>query len=276
MRSRYWNIGKFADWLRGTPSIKMGTSREWRVWREKAQTEHPFRYWLVEDFIPAVQRKIYAPYDKVMDIKYTILNKYVTKTHALTASPEHIKPGQWRDLSDRILYCLFDELVDFVEIECAWKEAAFNSDEDNKKYRVPKWGVGLLRTRTWRSVEAGMANLKWQSELKFDEDYHKDEPYYMEYTPQAKAAQEIIALYNWWTLVYPARPEPMEESGWSDYCNRIRESRGCIFDTDDNSPEMNKLRDEAHDKLMEIEEQYRQEDEQMLIRLIKIRESLWT
>jgi len=36
------------------------------------------------------------------------------------------------------------------------------------------------------------------------------------------------------------------------------------------------MSDEAHKKLREIEEAYTKEEEEMMIRLIKIRESLWT
>jgi hypothetical protein len=276
MRSSYWNIGNFADSLRGTKKLELGTSKEWREWEKAAKAAHPFRYHLVEEFIPSVQRILSLPYDKVMDIKYTMLNKYVSKTHALTANPKHIKPGSWCDLSERVLFCLFDELVEFVEVESAWKEVAFNS-EDREKYNVPRWGLGIFRTRTWRSPEAGMSNLKWQSELKFDEDYCKGETYYMEYTPQAKAAQEIIALYNWWTIDYPKRVEPMEASGWSEYCELVRSKTGCIFDVvDQEDAQLREMSATAHKRLCEIEEQYHLEDESMLIRLVKVRKSLWT
>jgi hypothetical protein len=276
MRNHYWNCGKIADLLRGTPKLDAGTAKEWREWNKKAKTLYPFRYWLVEDCIPSIQRRVYAPYDKIMDIKYWLLNRYVTKSHALTAGPKHIKPGQWQDLGDRILYCLFDELVNFVEIECAWRQVAFCSEEDSAKYNVPKWGVGILRTRTWRSARAGLDNLEWQADLKFDDEWLKDDSCYGQPTPQALAAQEILELYKWWTQVYPNRPEPMEESGWSDYCAEARQLTGCIFDTDDQSPRMKEKRETSYVRLQEIEEQYRREDEAMLIRLIKVRGSLWT
>lgn len=39
MNSHYWTIGKFADWLRGTPKLKCGTSEEWNDWEDKAKAE---------------------------------------------------------------------------------------------------------------------------------------------------------------------------------------------------------------------------------------------
>ena len=35
MRSHYWTIGKFADWLRGTPKLKCGTSEQWDAWEKQ-------------------------------------------------------------------------------------------------------------------------------------------------------------------------------------------------------------------------------------------------
>jgi hypothetical protein len=68
----------------------------------------------------------------------------------------------------------------------------------------------------------------------------------------------------------------MEVSGWSDYCESKRKAGGSILDT---------LSDESGEKIdtgpmlqmmNELENKYEQEDEEMMIRLIKIRRSLWT
>jgi tartrate dehydratase beta subunit/fumarate hydratase class I family protein len=45
---------------------------------------------------------------------------------------------------------------------------------------------------------------------------------------------------------------------------------------DNTDPEYVAMRDRAHERLREIEAQREQEDTDMLIRLIKIRERLWT
>jgi hypothetical protein len=45
---------------------------------------------------------------------------------------------------------------------------------------------------------------------------------------------------------------------------------------EDKNTEEREMCDTAHKKLQEIEEAYKKEDEEMMIRLIKIRESLWT
>ena len=72
------------------------------------------------------------------------------------------------------------------------------------------------------------------------------------------------------------RVDPMEATGWTAYCEtRWGNGRGMLDDLDD-------LGDDAvdtnvmHDKMRELEDKYSTEDEAMMIRLIKIRDALWT
>jgi hypothetical protein len=68
----------------------------------------------------------------------------------------------------------------------------------------------------------------------------------------------------------------MEESGWTAYCEMRRENGADLLDFNDKTPEEAALSKAALDRSQELENQYDQEDEEMLIRLIKIRRSLWT
>ncbi len=61
------------------------------------------------------------------------------------------------------------------------------------------------------------------------------------------------------------------------YCEASRlANNGKLSFGGDKTPELKEMCDTAHKKLREIEEAYEKEDEEMMIRLIKIRESLWT
>jgi hypothetical protein len=274
--TRYWSCSSFADWLRGTKKLSVGTSEEWDEWRTTAKMRHNFRYWLAEEGLDYIQDFVTWPVRKIYDVKYYINNRWVTRSHSLTAHPRDIKPGQWRDVGDRFLPCLFNELVNFVEIETAWMQIAWNSEERHK-YNPPFWASGWFRWRTWRCPEAGLDNLKWQSELIHNEDYCKDQPYYMKPTPQAVKAQEILDLYKWWTEVYPNRPDPHDASGWTAYCELSRLSNGGKMNwSADKTPELKKASKLAHKELQKIEAQYEKEDTDMMIRLIKVRHGLWT
>ena len=275
MRNHYWTIGPFADWLRGTPSPGPQTSQGWREWHAEAQTRHPVRYWLAEEGLDYLQRFFYYIPDKLYGLKYYINNRWVTKTHALTASPRDIPRGEWRDVGSRFMPCLFNELRDFVEVELAWWHIAWEGSEVRKKYNPPFWATGWFRWRTWRCPEAGLDNLEWQMNLTNDwlDDDHPDR---YKPSPQSKTAQEILALYKWWTEVYPNRPDPMDASGWSAYCEQRRQRGADILDFEDRTDEEREQSGRALDLSNEIEDKYNKEDEEMMIRLIRIRHSLWT
>jgi len=274
MRSNYWSCTKFADWIRGTAKLGAGTSEQWDEWRTTAQMRHNFRYWLAEEALDAIQTFVNYPMDKLNDIRYYINNRWVSKSHALTADPRDIRPGHWSDVGNRFLPCLFKELVDFVEIEQAWHYVMWN-DEEQVKYNVPWWRSGWLRLRTWRCPEAGIAYLDWASTLtnkEFIQEGEKEEP-----THQANAAKEIKELYTWWTETYRNRPDPYEASGWTAVCEESRIANGGRLSwSGEKDPVLKKKSDKAHKLLQKIEKQYADEEEAMMIRLIKIRESLWT
>jgi hypothetical protein len=277
MRANYWSCSRFADWLRGTAKIKAGTGKEWRLWEEEAKTSHPIRYWIVEEGLDYVQNFVNWPMDRFHDVRYYINNRWVSHSHRLTAHPRDIKPGSWSDVGNRFLPCLFNELVDFVEIEQAWHHVLW-SDEERKKYDVPWWRRSFLRWRTWRCPEAGLEYLRWAANLKMDDSMGlaPGDEGWGEPTQQAKAAREIIELYTWWTEVYPKRPDVHDASGWTAYCDMRRAKGYDLLDMDDKTPEEAEMCKTALDKSQELELQYAKEDEEMMIRLIKIRESLWT
>lgn len=149
-----------------------------------------------------------------------------------------LKAGDYYDLDHRILHGLFNELVNYVERDLAWMN---QWSKKNKKLRE-------------RSAEDGLEYLDWSIALKDDEGVP---------TRQAESAKEILELYNWWKA-YPDRPDPMDVSGWSDLCEK---------NTKDTDP---KLKAQVLQDLQRLEEQQEQEETDMLVRLIKIRKSLWT
>jgi hypothetical protein len=178
-------------------------------------------------------------------------------------------------VGNRFLPCLFNELVDFVEIETAWSHIAW-SDEARKKYKAPFWASGWFRWRTWRCPQAGLDHLDWAMTLTDEEWLEEGEKHKAEPTGQAIRAKELKELYIWWTTVYPNRPDPYEVSGWSAYCDAKRDlNEGRLFGSKETA-ELRKQGDKALKLSSKIEKQYDDEDERMMIRLIKARDSLWT
>jgi hypothetical protein len=276
MRANYWSCSKFADWLRGTAKLKAGTGKEWRLWKEVAKESHPVRYWIVEEGLDYLQNFVNWPLDRMHDVRYYINNRWITRSHALTAHARDIRPGDWCDVGNRFLPCLFNELVDFVEVEQAWHHVMWD-EEARKKFAVP-WHRRFLRFRTWRCPDAGIEHLLWASGLKLDEHMGTDKGSedYGKPTHQALAAQEILALYRWWREVYPNRPDVHDASGWSAYCEMRRNKGYDFLDLEDKTDDEAAQCKTALEKSNEIEKAYDDEDEAMMIRLIKIRDSLWT
>ena len=278
--THYWSCGRFADWLRGTKKLSAGTAEQWDEWTTHAQMKHNFRYWLAEEGLSHLQDFVTWPIRKIYDVKYYINNRFVTRTHSLTAHPRDIEPGQWCDVGNRFLPCLFNELVDFVEIETAWIHILWDK-EALGKYDAPFWATGWFRWRTWRSPQAGLDHLDWAMTLTMGADWGTEEtdPKYGQPTQQAVNAREIKDLYLWWTTVYPNRPDPYEASGWSKYCELKRKEHGetgLSFMKDSADPDTKALGDSALNTVQEIESAYEAEDTEMMTRLIKVRGSLWT
>ena len=278
-RSNYWSCSKFADWLRGTPKGGAKTGEAWDDWHEYASKKYPIRYWIAEEGLDAVQNFIWWPVDRIYDVKYYINNRWITRSHALTANARDIRPGTWCDVGYRFLPCLFNELQNFVEVELAWWHIAWD-DEARAKYKAPFWARGWFRWRTWRCPEAGLANLKWQSELVWKEsECRPGSKNIGKPTPQAEKALEILALYKWWTETYRNRPDPHDASGWTAYCEKRRQVNPSVmglFNDRGISKELKREGEKALKLTHKIEQQYEREDEQMMIRLIKIRDRLWT
>ena len=276
--SNYWSCSPFADWVRGTPKGTAKTSEGWDEWNDEAKRYNPVRYWLAEDALDKLQDFVTYPVRKVYDVKYYINNRWVSRTHSLTAHTQDIKPGQWCDVGNRFLPCLFNELVDFVEIEQACHHIAWD-DEARKKYAAPFWASGWFRWRVWRCPEAGLAHLDWASTLVSDDTWgiEKDSPDYGKPTHQALNAKEIKELYIWWTTIYRNRPDPHDASGWTDYCEMLRIKHGNSWiGKSEKDEDSRNASTKALELLDKIEKAYETEDEEMMIRLIKVRNSLWT
>lgn len=276
-RSKYWSCTEFADKIRGTAKPHAGTSDEWHEWGVRAKSAHSIRYWIAEELLDTLQNFVTWPVRKIYNVKYYVNNRWVTRTHALTSHPRDIKPGTWSDVGHRFLPCMFNELVDYVEVEMAWWRIAWDN-EAHDEYDAPFYASGWFRWRTWRSAKAGLDSLKDRACEIATEDWGLsiDDENYGKPTSGAIAALEILKLYEWWTKERPARPDPYEASGWTECCEKARElNDGRLFGSK-TTPELKKLTNKAHKVLQKMEEQYEKEDEQMMIRLIKIRHNLWT
>lgn len=255
-RRTYWSCTDFAHVVLSKFNIDKPTSASmtgWDEWKDHAIDVNKFIYWLVEEQFDNVQDVIYFPYDVFNTIRIYVRNRFIDRVHLLDTK---LSRGEWYDRDTLLMHGMFELLVDFVELEKAnmW----FNSHSDEI---VPfQFNHSWAKWFSQRSEEAGLKYLDWEMSL-IDEDTN-------ELTHQASAAKEIVEIYHWWKNIRPIRIDPMDISGWSKWC----ESHPNFLTTNEDRPTVKQLLNNT----TIIEEAYDKEDEEMMMRLIKVRKSLWT
>ena len=148
-----------------------------------------------------------------------------------------LEPGYY-DTDTKMLHACFNMLKEFVEVEKAYHWNWMGANDLNLKGK-----------------DAGIAHLAW--EMTIPENESRD---------QAKNAREIYELYEWWTIERPNRQDPWD---LVDDTKREELNKDSRIDSRE---KYNELYGE-HDKLLK---QHEDEDDEMFIRLIKIRKALWT
>lgn len=185
------------------------------------------------------------------NVKYWIAHRTYDKYHVVRTG----LPVGYSDTVETMLHTNFTMLVDFIEVEKAW----LNHICHGTPHPFPWW---QRKFRKFRSITDGLDYLHWECNMDERED---------PYLAQRNAALEQRELYLWWTITRPNRDDPDEVSGWK----ALFESRGDVIPFAD-GPRLNKEMRKALKLSSKIEARYAKEDEAMLIRLMKIRLSLWT
>lgn len=243
-RVHHWNCSRFADWVRGEKKPASLPWGEWDDWSDDLAKRKPVRFFLAERGLNSLQNFLMFPFDLWRTVRRRLMLRFVERPYCLDTG---LSRWDWHEFDERIIHGLFNELKNFVEVELASMFLATDRGE--------------FKMRNGRCPEAGVANLEWQMGLKYGENdfIKKDDPRWGKPTPQAVSARKILELYRWW-LARPDRPEPMDASGWSESHDSGDESK----------------RSGAFERMQEIEDEYEREDEKMLVRLVKLRKSLWT
>lgn len=175
-----------------------------------------------------------------------------------------LKPDYY-DKDTILLHANFSLLVDFVEIEKASMQHYFST----KKER-PHWFSRRMNFSSFPQEEKrrlGLEYLDWEINC---EDEHFP-------VHQKQSAKEVKELYLWWKDIRPNRIDPFEK-----YAKELDEIPKVSFDKESHKIVDNKTAKEKknmkkiYNSIAKLEQQYDKEDEQMLIRLIKIRKTLWT
>lgn len=233
------------------------SSKGWRLFDKEFKEEAPIRYWIKEDFKHAIIYPIKWKYRAISDwIRYRTYDRcHVVKTG--------LKPG-YCDITTQMLNVSFNMLKDFVECELAWSR--FQWESTLPWYRKIRIVRRYIRA-TFRDPKLGLEHLDWAATLDDPRLPPKDRCDH-----QAISARETRELYIWWVNTRPARKE-IEIPKYKDQGLGILSPLDEDFDR--NSPDFKKF-EEAMKTQRDLDEEWKIEDTEMLVRLVKVREGLWT
>ena len=249
---------KFNKWMDYNPPGAM-TSKGWRLFQHEFKEVAPIRFWVKNT---ARRKYILSIKWKYESISRWIMYRTIYKYNKVDTG---LKPSYYSK-DTLMLHVNFNLLKDFVEVEQAlhtyWWSEEYNDASWLEKH-MPFYYVIF----PFRNPEIGLKHLDWAATL--------DDPSLLPHErndAQAAAAREIKALYKWWVEERPARKDVIIP----DYDRQGLGDLGMFDDDfDQDAPDY-----KAHLESFELQEkkdkEWEKEDEDMLVRLMKIRKSLWT
>lgn len=272
----YLNNSKFFNWVR---SKVFGIDKpyalgwdEWTEWDDNTKKSQPVA-WFFTETVPGVLDKwieiphklVNAPQNYISNVKYG--------THGLFS--KSLTRGKWYELDYRMLHSNFDALVDFVEIELAHQRLY---DNESKAKHGIKWYHTAPLFKLFvndRFPAAGIDYLQWEMSLTEDGGGLP--------TQQAIKANEIMTLYVWWTVIRKQRAEnggASKISGFDAFVNDMTKKYSATPFFGHSRKYMTAQERDKYEELQtttfNLEREWDEEENEMLIRLIKIRRMLWT
>jgi len=246
-------VKKFKHWMAYSPPGAL-SARGWRLFNREYKKNAPIRYLLNK----TIKRKIINRIvNNIAHVKYWIIYRTTERSHVVKTE---LKPD-YIELSKRMLYASFFLLKEHVEIDSAWHNHCVSGNLTFCEKYMPFYNI----LTKFKNPELGVAYFEWAATLD-----NPALPPHEQSPDQARSAREVLALYTWWTLLRPAR----EEATRTTYSYQGFELGSLDSSFDVNAPDYVSYM-AAMDKINDMEEIWEQEDTDMLIRLIKIRKSLW-
>ncbi len=236
-RRTYWSCSSLAQKAfsrLGIAKPRAATLEQWKAWKTQSKARHPLFFWFLEEGLDRLQDIWCFPSDVLEAIRGEWRNRFSKPTHLLKTG---LPAGPYYSVETRILHALFQTLVDQVTEQADREERtslARSSDEKVRAYL--DWAGGLDDP----SLPEGQQSPAF-----------------------ARAARELKALYIWWTVERPGRPDP-----WETFKPESEE------DSDDFLTEVDQETRDRWRAQEEMRAQQEAEDTEMLIRLIRIRNIL--
>lgn len=155
--SRHYSSSDLVAWLRKKLKVEKPYALPlggWEIWENEFKKSRPVAHFLTETLPDIFEYPARWTVDPINNVRYYCRNRWATKTHIMKTG---LKPGQWYEFETRVMHGLFNELVDFVEVEKANHMVAWAGKETKAKYAMPWWReFWFAHWGEWRCAEAGL------------------------------------------------------------------------------------------------------------------------
>ena len=171
-------------------------------------------------------------------------------------------PPNYYDKDTILLHSIMQLIVDYVEIELsAHYEACTNK---NKLLSYVPWAI---RPQV-RNAELGLKYIdEYVNLISSGGENEKNADIELNDAAWNNAYQKIKTVYLWWKNTYPNRKSPEDASGFTAFMkNKSKYSKLYV----------QKKQKRIFDKIIKIEEEYANEEAEMMKIVIDIRAFLWT
>jgi hypothetical protein len=247
---------KFNEWFNFN-RLKLGSADEWAEWDDNFRKKAPIRHWLTHRLPYLTWYPVKWKYDVARDwVRYRRKKYHIIDTG--------LTPGYY-DKDTLLLHANFSLLKNFVEIEKASMHRWSHASTEKETL------LGFIPKRKKIDPLNGIKYLEWETTLDVPDEDGNSNP------EQAAHAREILELYTWWVFDRPNRVELESPEAPAD---DVEHTRSFMYRMStayrEKYPEYHAAFSQwcvAHSKQ---EEDWAEEDTEMLIRLIKVRKSLWT
>lgn len=231
----------------------------WQLFAKEFRKEAPVRYYITKTF----HRKYILPVIwKCDSIRHWVRYRTWDKYHVLQTG---LEPGYY-SVSNIMLHSNFNLLKNFVEQEQAWSKYMWSEERVKNASWFEKYMPFYFIFKPFCRPDLGIQHFEWAATLD-----DPSLPVYDRAESQAIAAREVLVLYKWWVDIRPSRVEitylpPHNDDGSLSVFNRpINHASKAVQDYIENQK-----------NITEQADNWDNEDESMLFRLIKIRDSLWS
>lgn len=153
------------------------------------------------------------------------------------------------DLSEVMLYVMFNILEDYVEVDKAVQLTIIDEEYNSQSPSFWQNTTERLGGKQWRRPALGVYRLEQEQKIDLDDGKPSE---------QAKLAKEVMDLYTWW---------------------KAREYRADPYDALIEKYGSTDLHNADLKELERVEKQWdkwQKEDQKMVLRLIKIRPEMWS